>query len=94
MGGSSSPQVSSSSSNSTSTSGPNPVIAPKLEQLTGSLWDWYQNHPNAPAYYPNGTVAPQSDQTKTATAALYDRGVNGLGYGIDAAGKEIGRAHV
>ncbi len=87
MGGNSSPQYSSSNSNSTSTSGPNPVIAGKLEQLTGSLWDWYQSHPDAPGYYPNGTVAAQSDQTKATNAALYDRGVNGLGYGIDPASK-------
>lgn len=87
MGGSSTPQQSFSNSSSTATSGPNPVIASRLEQLTGSLWDFYQRNPTAPAYYPNGTVAPQSAQTLAANSALYDRGVQGMGFGIDATSK-------
>ncbi len=87
MGGSSTPQQSWSSSSSTSTSGPNPTIEPKLNGLTQNLWDWFGKNANAPAYYPNGTVAPQSEQTLAANTALYQRGANGLGFGIDAAGK-------
>ncbi len=87
MGGSATPQVSSSTSSSTSTSGPNPVIAPRLKALTDDLWGLYERNPTAPAYYPNGTVAQQSAQTVAANTALYDRGSKGMGLGIDAASK-------
>jgi hypothetical protein len=87
MGGSSSPQFSASNSSSTSTSGPNPVIAPKLENITDNFWAWYNQNGKAPGYYPNGTVAPQSAQTVAANGALWNRGVNGFGYGIDLASK-------
>ena len=85
MGGSSTPQQQQTSS--TTVSGPNPAITPQLDQLKGSIWSWYQNNPTAPAYYPNGPVAPQSDQTVAANTALYNRGVNGMGYGIVPAAK-------
>jgi len=87
MGGSSSPQQSSQTSNSNSTSGPNPVIAPRLGQLTDQLWSWYGANPAAPAYYPDGTVAAQSGQTQAANQALYNRGLTGLGSGIDTASR-------
>ena len=87
MGGSATPQQSSSSSNSTSTSGPNPVIAPMLGDAVNRYWLWQGKHDEVPAYYPNGTVAPQSDQTVAANRALYDRGAIGLGHGIDSASK-------
>ena len=79
MGGSSTPQQSWANSSSNTVTGPNPVIANKLATNTDELWTWYQNHHDAPAYYPNGTVAPQSTQTVTANAALYNRGAKGLG---------------
>ena len=88
MGGSSTPQQQSSGSQSSSTSGPNPVIAPRLGQLVDNLWGWYGANQAAPAYYPDGTVAPQSSQTTGANTALYQRGQNGMGFGIDAASKQ------
>jgi hypothetical protein len=57
-------------SQSTSTSGPNPTIAPKLESILGNFWDWYGKNSNAPAYYPGQTVAPLSDAQKSSMISM------------------------
>lgn len=68
-------QTSNSSSNSTS--GPNPYIAPMLKNLTGSAYDWMGGNMTAPAYFPGGTVGPQSERTGVANNALWQRGAAG-----------------
>jgi hypothetical protein len=64
-------------SNSNSESGPPTPIAWELNQLGGNLFGYYQKNPNAPAYYPNSTVAPFSAQSQQAIDALFNRGANG-----------------
>jgi hypothetical protein len=64
-------------SNSSSESGPPTPIAWELNQLGGNLFGYYQQHPNAPDYYPGQTVAQFSPQTQGALSALYQRGTNG-----------------
>jgi hypothetical protein len=73
-GGSSGQQVQNTSS--TSTSGPHPAVAPKLEHIKEGFWSWYQNHANAPAYYPGGTVAALSPETQQSISSLFSRGAN------------------
>lgn len=75
-------------SQSTNQSGPSPVIAPKLESLIGNAWDWMGGNMNAPSFFPNGTVAPQSAGTISANTGLFSRGAGGLGYGINDASKQ------
>ena len=86
MGGSTSQQSFASSSGST-VSGPNPQVAGFLGSNLGSMWGYYEDNPTAPAYYPDGTVAPRSAQTLAANTALYNRGLAGLG-SLDAAGRQ------
>lgn len=72
-GGGGGGQQQSSSSFSTSTSGPSPVIAPKLENILQDFWGWYGNNANAPAYYPGQSFVPMSSATKSAFDALASR---------------------
>lgn len=73
----------------TSQTGPNPVIAPKLENLLGQSWDWMGQNMNAPAYYPGGTVADQSARTASALTSQWQRGAGGLGYGLDSSARTL-----
>lgn len=84
-GGGGGPQM--AYSNSTSTSGPNPTIAPKLESILQNFWGWYGDNANAPAYYPGATVAGPSRQMQSAVTGLGQRGAAGLGYGLNDAAK-------
>lgn len=80
---------SNSNTNSTSTSGPHPFIVPQLQNVVGSAWDWMGGNMNAPGYFPNGTVAPQSAGAISANTNLFQRGANQLGYGLNDAAKRF-----
>ncbi len=64
-------------SSSSSESGPSPVLQEKLQNLVGNQWGWLAQHMNAPAYFPDSTVAPYSAQTQQAVNALFNRGQSG-----------------
>lgn len=63
---------------STNTVGPNPVIAGKLDNLTGNAWDWMGQNMNAPAYYPGSTVAAPSAAQQAARDTTWNWATNGL----------------
>ena len=62
---------------STNESGPPQAIEGSLKTASQDLWNYYLQHPNAPAYYPGSTVAQFSPQSQQAINALYARGQNG-----------------
>jgi hypothetical protein len=68
---------------------PPAFIQPYLKQGIGDLSALYSSHPNAPDYYPNSTVAPQSDYTKQAVDALGNFGGAGGAPYIEAAGTNL-----
>jgi hypothetical protein len=80
-------QTSNSSSNSTSTAGPNPYLAPMLQNITTPAYNWSMGNLNAPGYFPTGTVAAQSPWTQTANANLMSRGASGMGYQLEDTAK-------
>lgn len=67
-----------------SNSAPSPVIQPALQDVLARLQSYYGANPTAPAYYPGGTVAPQSAQTQAAIDALFNRGASGSSLGSAA----------
>jgi hypothetical protein len=71
-GGQQTSQQQTSSSNE-----PPAFIQPYLKGAIGDLSNLYNANPNAPAYYPGSTVAPQSDATQQAISLLQQRGLNG-----------------
>jgi hypothetical protein len=74
-------------SNNTNTSGPNPFIAGKLESLIGGkggAWEWIGNNFDAPAYFPNGTVAPRTAADLSAENSAWGWGNTSLN-GLDTA---------
>ncbi len=79
MSGSATPQrqVQNTSGSSSSTSGPGPVTAPKLESIADDLWSYYGANAQAPGYYPGSAVAPLSSQSQSAINALFARGAAG-----------------
>lgn len=62
---------------SKSSNEPPEYIQPYLKQGIGDLSNLYNANPNAPAYFPGSTVAPQSGYTTQALTALANRGANG-----------------
>jgi len=74
--------------NSTQTSGPNPYLAPMLQNIGDNAFSWIGNNMNAPGYFPGGTVTPWSDRTISASGDLYQRGANGLGFDINNLSKQ------
>jgi hypothetical protein len=76
-------QTSNSSSNSTSTAGPNPYLAPMLQNITTPAYNWSMGNLDAPGYFPGGTVAAQSPWTQQGNANLMSRGASGMGYQLE-----------
>lgn len=74
--------------NSTQTSGPNPYIAPMLQNIGGNAFDWMKGNMNAPGYFPGGTVAAPGEQTISANTGLAQRGAAQLGYGLNDTSKQ------
>ncbi len=65
-------------SNSTNTSGPNPFIAPQLQNLVNSASGWMGNNMNAPGYFPGGTVAAQTPAAQSARDSTWGWATNNL----------------
>lgn len=76
-----------STTNSTSTSGPNPFIADKLQSLIGGeggAWEWMAQNFNAPDYFPGGTVAPRTASDLSSRNSAWGWGNASLN-GLDSA---------
>jgi hypothetical protein len=71
-------------SNSTSTSGPNPYIAPQLQNLVNGATSWMDANQTAPGYFPGGTYAGQSPAALSARDAAWQWGTSSLN-GLDDA---------
>lgn len=67
---------------------PPAFIQPYLKQGINDLSALYTGNPTAPDYYPNSTVAPQSEFTRSAISALGNYGQNGGQY-TDASGQML-----
>lgn len=78
-------QTSSSNNSWNGSTGANGTIAPMLDTLATNFWQGYGANPQAPAYYPGSTVAPMSDRTQAGLDAMFTRGRDGFGGGIDPA---------
>ena len=63
-------QTSTSSSDSTAP----PAIEGALKNLSQQTFQYFLDHPNAPKWFPNGTVADYSPQTQQSINDLYSRG--------------------
>jgi hypothetical protein len=74
---------------SSSDVGPNSAIFDALNGMAVDLSKYYQGHPNAPAWFPGGTLAKQSPQTAQAIAALGARGANGSPFETAATGNAL-----
>jgi hypothetical protein len=66
--------ISWANTSSQNTTGPNPVIAPRLESVGNDFWSWYGKNANAPAYYPGSTVAPENARRMSALTGTWQRG--------------------
>src|SRR5262249_50677611 len=61
-------------STSSSESAPPSAIEGALKNLSQQRFQYFLDHPNAPAYYPGSTVADFSPETSAAIGALNQRG--------------------
>lgn len=64
-GGGGGQQTQWSNSSSTSTTGPSPVIAPRLQTIGDDFWKWYDGNSQAPAYF--GPTSPGQQSARDAT---------------------------
>jgi hypothetical protein len=71
-------------SNTTSASSPNPYIQPALQGLLGQMDTFRNANPNAPGYYPGGTVAGRTPGDRSASTANWQWGTQSLN-GLDTA---------
>ena len=77
MGSSPTPSQQTQNTSSTTTSGPHPRVMPFLKNVFGNYQDWASANMDAPAWYPQGTVADRSQTTMDAIGALAQRGTVG-----------------
>jgi hypothetical protein len=61
-----------------SKSEPHPYIQGDLLKQIEQLRAWQERNPNAPGYYPGGTVAPQSERTRSAETTGWQYAANAL----------------
>ena len=73
-GGGGQQQQSYQNTNSTTDTGPPGPIEPALRDLAGRGYRYFLDHPDAPAWFPGGTLAKQSPQTAQSINDLYSRG--------------------
>jgi len=78
MGGSGGGGSQTQNTSQTSQTGPSPVIAPKLENLTDNAWGWMGQNMKAPGYFPGGTVADRSPADLSARDTTWQVGNNSL----------------
>ncbi len=83
MGGQATQSAQVQNTSNQSKSEPHPYIQGDLLKQIEQLRAWQENNPNAPGYFPEGTVAPMDPRTASVNTTAWQRGVTGLGYGID-----------
>lgn len=66
------------STSSQSKSEPHPYIQGDLLKQIEQLRAWQGEHPDAPGYYPGGTVAPQGERTQSAETTGWQYAANAL----------------
>lgn len=75
-------------SNSVQTSGPNPYLSPMLQNIGNNAFGWMKDNMTAPGYFPGGTVAAQDPKTISGIEGAFQRGANGLGFGLNVGSKQ------
>lgn len=78
MGGQPTQGMQLQSTSNQSKSEPHPYIQDDLLRQLEQLRAWQGAHPDAPGYYPGGTVAPQSERTQSAETTAWQYAANAL----------------
>jgi hypothetical protein len=91
MGGGNSPgtQNSFQTQQTTSTSEPNSFVQPWLKQIGGYFGDFLNKNPTAPSLYGDSFTVKPSEATQAAQQAYKNIGIEGLGYGIEPANRNL-----